>query len=53
MKKKTLIPFIVLAAAVVATAEPPRDLLPELKKGGYVLFMRHPSTTPIRPIRTR
>jgi phosphohistidine phosphatase SixA len=46
MKKKTLIPVIVFATAVVATAEPPRDLLPELKKGGYVLFIRHPRTDP-------
>ena len=46
MKKKTLIPLIVLATAAVATAEPPRDLLPELKKGGYVLFVRHPRTNP-------
>src|ERR1700719_2659022 len=51
MKKKALIPFILLATAIVATAvvapaEPPADLLPELKKGGYVLFMRHPRTNP-------
>ena len=46
MKKKALIPFIILAAAVVATADPPGDLLPELKKGGYVMFMRHPRTNP-------
>jgi phosphohistidine phosphatase SixA len=46
MKKKALIPFILLATAVVATAEPPADLLPELRKGGYVLFMRHPRTNP-------
>src|ERR1700681_2380454 len=46
MKKNALIPFILLATAVVATAEPPADLLPELKKGGYVLFMRHPRTNP-------
>jgi phosphohistidine phosphatase SixA len=46
MKKKALITFIVLATAVVATAEPPADLVPELKKGGYVLFIRHPRTNP-------
>ena len=52
MKKKALIPLLVLAAAVAAsvvvaaTAQPPTDLLPELKKGGYVLFIRHPRTNP-------
>jgi phosphohistidine phosphatase SixA len=50
MKKTTLIPLMVLAvtvgAAVAATAAPPPDLLPELKKGGYVLFIRHPRTNP-------
>src|SRR5689334_7335683 len=52
MKKKALIPLLLLAAAVVATppvaatAQPPTDLLPELKKGGYVLFIRHPRTNP-------
>src|SRR5690242_15362589 len=46
MKKQAFIPFILLATAVVATAEPPSDLLPELKKGGYVLFIRHPRTNP-------
>ena len=46
MKKKALIPLVVLAAAVAATAETPADLLPELKKGGYVLFVRHPRTNP-------
>jgi phosphohistidine phosphatase SixA len=50
MKKKALIPLMLLAATIVTTgaasAEPPTDLLPELKKGGYVLFMRHPLTNP-------
>src|SRR6266446_748446 len=50
MKKKALIPLMViaatLAAAVAATAETPADLVPELKKGGYVLFVRHPRTNP-------
>ena len=52
MKKKALIPLLLLAAAVAAsvvvaaTAQPPTDLLPELKKGGYVLFIRHPRTNP-------
>lgn len=46
MKKKALIPLMLLAATVAATAQPPTDLLPELKKGGYVLFIRHPRTNP-------
>ena len=50
MKKKALIPLMLLAAtivtAVAATAQQPTDLLPELKKGGYVLFIRHPRTNP-------
>jgi phosphohistidine phosphatase SixA len=50
MKKKALIPLMILAATiastVAATAEPPTDLVPELKKGGYVLFIRHPRTNP-------
>ena len=51
MKKNALIPLLVLTAAVAAsdvaaTAQPPADLVPELKKGGYVLFIRHPRTNP-------
>jgi phosphohistidine phosphatase SixA len=50
MKKNALIPLMLLAAtivtAVAATAELPTDLLPELKKGGFVLFIRHPRTNP-------
>src|SRR3984893_10960873 len=50
MKMKVLILLMVLAATLTttlaATAEPRRDLLPELKKGGYVLFIRHPRTNP-------
>jgi len=50
MKKKALILLMLLAATIVttvaATAQPPTDLLPELKKGGYVLFIRHPRTNP-------
>ena len=50
MKKKSLILLMLLAATIVttvaATAQPPTDLLPELKKGGYVLFIRHPRTNP-------
>src|SRR5437867_8672367 len=39
---------IVLVIAGLADAEPPApgELLPELRKGGYVLFIRHPKTNP-------
>ena len=45
---KTLVPLFVLSVAGVASAEPPlpAELLPELRKGGYVLFIRHPKTNP-------
>ena len=50
MKKIALIPLMLLAATIVSTvaaiAQHPKDLLPELKKGGYVLFIRHPRTNP-------
>src|SRR5205823_7305870 len=38
----------VLMAAGVAYADPPSpaELLPELRKGGYILFIRHPKTNP-------
>jgi phosphohistidine phosphatase SixA len=47
MKKATLI-ALALVAAAAARAEPPSpaELLPELRKGGYVLFLRHPQTNP-------
>ncbi|HTE49477.1 MAG TPA: histidine phosphatase family protein [Kofleriaceae bacterium] len=51
MTKRTavsLVPLILMAAAVSAHAEPlaPAQVVPELRKGGYVLFMRHPATNP-------
>ena len=48
MKKKTLALLAVIIAAVATRAEPPAptELLPELRKGGYVLFIRHPKTNP-------
>jgi len=38
----------VLALTTVACAEPPSpaELMPELRNGGYVLFIRHPRTNP-------
>ena len=46
--KKTLVCLIAIAAISVACADPPSpsELLPELRKGGYVLFLRHPKTNP-------
>src|SRR5438477_662789 len=43
--KAVLIPLIALTTGV-ACAEPPSpaELLPELRKGGHVLFIRHPRT---------
>src|SRR6266436_4561435 len=40
--------MVVLIAAGVVYAEPPSptELVPELRKGGYVLFIRHPRTNP-------
>src|SRR5438309_6634375 len=45
---KRSICLAVLMAAGVAYADPPSpaELLPELRKGGYVLFIRHPKTNP-------
>lgn len=46
--KKALFPLIALALAGVAQAGPqsPEELVPELRKGGYILFIRHPQTNP-------
>src|SRR5438045_9670995 len=40
--------MVVLMAAGVVCAEPPlpTELMPELRKGSYVLFIRHPKTNP-------
>src|SRR5438093_2168805 len=45
---KRSICLAVLIAVGVAYADPPSlaKLLPELRKGGYVLFIRHPKTNP-------
>ena len=45
---KTIMAIVVLETLGVAGPEPPSrtDLLPELQKGGYVLFIRHPKTNP-------
>src|SRR5438067_13704915 len=48
MMKGTLVRLVALTAAGVTYAEPPppAELVPELRKGGYVLFVRHPQTNP-------
>src|SRR5438552_11913740 len=40
--------LVILMAAAAAYAEPPSaaELVPALRKGGYVLFIRHPKTNP-------
>src|ERR1043165_6557140 len=40
--------LVLLSAVGIATAQPlsPAELLPELRKGGYILFIRHPKTNP-------
>jgi phosphohistidine phosphatase SixA len=45
---KALVSLVVLATVGLAQSEPPSpaELLPELRKGGYVLFIRHPKTNP-------
>jgi phosphohistidine phosphatase SixA len=46
--KKALFPLIALAVAGVVQGGPqsPEELVPELRKGGYILFIRHPQTNP-------
>src|SRR3982750_676135 len=45
---KAIFPFVMFVTAGIAGAEPPSasELVPELRKGGYVLFIRHPKTNP-------
>src|SRR5947199_7426846 len=40
--------LVALVTAGIACAEPPArsEVVPELRKGGYVLFVRHPKTNP-------
>src|SRR5438552_2349887 len=40
--------LVILMAAAAAYAEPPSaaELVPALRKGGYILFIRHPKTNP-------
>jgi len=44
--KLVLFCLVVLASVGVARAQPPSptELVPQLQKGGYVLFLRHPQT---------
>jgi len=45
---KAFVPLVMITTAAIARSEPPSpsDLVPELRKGGYVLFIRHPKTNP-------
>ena len=45
---RAVVYLVALAAAGVARAEPPEksEVVPELQKGGYVIFVRHPKTDP-------
>src|SRR3954469_24981702 len=46
--RKRFVFVVTLMTAGILYAEPPApaELLPELRKGGYVLFIRHPKTNP-------
>jgi phosphohistidine phosphatase SixA len=48
MNKYALIPLVSALVVVAAYGQPPSpsNLLPELRKGGYILYMRHPKTNP-------
>src|SRR5437762_1453006 len=47
MRKRFVFVIALITAGVVYADPPaPADLLPELRKGGYVLFIRHPKTNP-------
>jgi phosphohistidine phosphatase SixA len=45
---RALVYLVALATAGIASTEPPApsEVVPELRKGGYVLFVRHPKTDP-------
>ncbi len=46
--KHAVVYLVALTVAGAACAEPPppSEVVPELQKGGYVLFVRHPKTDP-------
>jgi phosphohistidine phosphatase SixA len=46
--RQSLALLVMLAGSVVVRGQPPEpaELLADLRKGGYVLFMRHPATDP-------
>src|SRR5205809_4747435 len=45
-KRFVFVIALITAGAVYAEPPAPAELLPELRKGGYVLFIRHPQTNP-------
>src|SRR5437879_6804120 len=46
MKRSICLAVLLAAGAAYAGPPAPAELLPELRKGGYVLFIRHPKTNP-------
>src|SRR2546422_3675417 len=46
MKRSICLAVFMAAGMAYAGPPPPAELLPELRKGGYVLFVRHPKTNP-------
>src|SRR5437868_7371550 len=46
MRKRFVFVIALMTAGVVYAEPSPTELLPELRKGGYVLFIRHPKTNP-------
>src|SRR5437868_11409906 len=46
MRKRFVFVIALMTAGVVYAEPSPTELVPELQKGGYVLFIRHPKTNP-------
>ena len=46
MKRSICLAVFMVAGVAYADPPSPTELLPELRKGGYVLFIRHPKTNP-------
>src|SRR5438105_14298250 len=44
--KKAIVYLVALAGVAAAQPPSPAELLPELRKRGYVLLVRHPQTNP-------
>jgi len=45
--KRSILGVVLMTAGIVHAEPPsPTELVPELRKGGYILFIRHPKTNP-------